>query len=128
MSAIGRASAASGLSADTIRFYERTGLLPRPARGAGGRRDYGAQDIARLRFVRRCRDLGFPIAGIANLLALAEARDRDCAEVRAVASAHLDALRRRRAELDALEAALSRLLDGCDDGDGGCVLLERLLG
>ena len=68
MFTIGKASEQSGVNIETIRYYEREGIVPKPGRSAGGRRLYSSDEIAKLRFVRRCRDLGFPISNIQTFL------------------------------------------------------------
>ena len=70
MFTIGKASEQSGVNIETIRYYEREGIVPKPGRSAGGRRLYSSDEIAKLRFVRRCRDLGFPISNIQTFLSL----------------------------------------------------------
>ncbi|MGB7242767.1 MAG: MerR family transcriptional regulator, partial [Sulfitobacter sp.] len=72
MFTIGKASEQSGVNVETIRYYEREGIVPKPGRSAGGRRLYSNDEIAKLRFVRRCRDLGFPIAIIQTFLSLTD--------------------------------------------------------
>ena len=78
---IGALARATGTKVETIRYYERIGLMPEPARSAGNYRTYGSAHVARLRFVRRSRDLGFTIEQIRALLDLADQRDRNCAVV-----------------------------------------------
>ena len=75
---IGDVAEASGLPAKTIRYYEDIGLLPQASRRAGGHRVYGAADLRRLTFIRRCRDFGFPIEQVRELVALAGSPERDC--------------------------------------------------
>lgn len=100
---IKQASAATGLPAKTIRYYEDIDLI-RPARGANGYRDFSAQDVHKLAFLGRARALGFAIADCRVLLALYEDNARTSAEVKAVAQTHL-------AEIDAKIAALSEMRD-----------------
>jgi MerR family transcriptional regulator, mercuric resistance operon regulatory protein len=87
--AIGAPSKRTGSNVETIRYYERIGLLPFPARSAGGYRLYGDEHLKRLTFVRRARTLGFSIDEVRRLLHLADHRRRPCAEVRVLAAAHL---------------------------------------
>src|SRR5262244_891737 len=96
---IGQASKASGISSKAIRYYERIGLLPRAGRTDCGYRDYGSDDIHRLRFVRRARDLGFSFERVRELLKLWSDQKRGRAKVKALALAHIG-------ELDARAAAL----------------------
>src|SRR5438132_12088481 len=88
--AIGVLATHTGANIETIRYYERVGLLPTPARSSGGYRMYGTEHLKRLSFVRRARALGFSVAEVRKLLSLADQRRRSCAEVRTVAEAHLD--------------------------------------
>ncbi len=127
MHPIGAASAMSGVNIETIRYYEREGIVPRAERTASGRRLYGDADIARLRFVRRCRELGFSIPDIRTLLDLSAGSDAPCVEVKALGERHLDGVRRRLDELGKLERALSELVRRCDAGRTDCPMLERLL-
>ena len=94
---IGRLSQATGTSPDTIRYYERLGLLPRPPRGTGRQRAFGPEHLQRLLFVRRARALGFTLEDIASLLTLAAPGRRSCASVRALAAKHLNDVRSRLA-------------------------------
>ena len=126
MQSIGAASAMSGVSVDTIRYYERTGVVPRPDRTASGRRTYGADDIARLRFVRRCRSLGFPIPDIRSLLDLAQTSEAPCPETVALGRRHLAEVRRKVDQLAGIERALADMLDRCHGNDGACLFLEEL--
>jgi MerR family mercuric resistance operon transcriptional regulator len=86
--AIGALSRHTGCQVETIRYYERVGLLPPPARSAGGYRLYAAPHFSRLTFIRRARALGFSLEEVRRLLRLADERQRPCAEARAVAAAH----------------------------------------
>jgi DNA-binding transcriptional MerR regulator len=86
--AIGALSERTGCKVETIRFYEREGLLPAPARSSGGYRLYSQDHLKRLTFIRRARALGFSIDEVRKLLTLADERKRPCAEVRVVAGAH----------------------------------------
>ena len=126
MIAIGEASRQSGVSIETIRYYEREGVVPLPRRAANGRRVYSERDVGRLRFVRRCRDLGFTIAEAKNLSSLAEGDNEDCAAVRSISTRHLDEVRSKIAELRALEAALEELTANCRAGSVSCQMLEEL--
>ena len=126
MHSIGAASAMSGVNIETIRYYEREGIVPRPARTPAGRRVYGDGEIARLRFVRRCRDLGFPIPDIRTLLDLSAGSDAPCADVKALGERHLRGVRRKLDELGRLERALAELVERCEAGRTDCPMLNRL--
>ena len=91
---IGQLARQAGVAIDTVRYYERQGLLPPPQRRASGYRDYDARDSARLRFIRRAKDLGFSLQEIHELLHLSDNRDADRAEVRMLAQRRLDDIER----------------------------------
>ncbi|MBI3514703.1 MAG: helix-turn-helix domain-containing protein [Proteobacteria bacterium] len=118
-------------SVPTIRYYEEIGLLPAAARRAGGHRTYGAGDVERLAFIRRCRDFGFPIDQIRELAALVGTPERDCTAARDLAAGQLTAVRDKLKELRALERSLKRFVEACDaqcigGPAGACVILEDL--
>lgn len=124
---IGDLAAATGTKVETIRYYERIGLLPRPARSGGNYRVYGDAELARLSFVRRARDLGFSLQQVRALLSLADDRGRDCATVDALARSHLSEVERKIADLAALREELSALLASCDGGIvADCRIIEAL--
>lgn len=127
MAAIGEASRRSGVGIETIRWYERAGVLPRAARRANGRRDYSEQEIAWLRFLKTCRDLGFPLADARRLLGLARADAPDCAAVASLCQSHRRDIHRRIAELQALDAALAALAEDCEAGKPGCPMIDRII-
>jgi len=119
---IARLAAAGGVGVETVRYYQRRGLLAEPPR-AGSVRRYGAADLRRLRFIRRAQAAGFTLEAIGELLALDSGHDR--ARVRALAAERLAALDSRIAELEAARAALTRLTAACASGtDGPCPILE----
>ena len=125
--AIGRLAKHTGTNIETIRYYERVGLLPMPARSQGGYRLYGSEHLKRLNFVRRARALGFSIGEVRKLLRLADERKRPCAEVRVVAQAHLGDVRAKIADLKAMERVLKRTVARCADGSGfRCPLIDAL--
>ena len=117
----------SGVTIETIRYYERTGVVPRAARTQSGRRIYDAESIARLRFVKRCRILGFSISDIRALLRLAEQGKAPCQEVKALGARHLSDIRSKIEHLSVLARALAALLDHCEDGRTECPMLDSLL-
>lgn len=122
---IGEAAAASGVSAKMIRHYEAKGLLPRPRRSAAGYRVYGDADVRTLHFIRRARDAGLGLADIARLVSLWQDRARPAREVKALVARHLETLAHRRAELAAIESALSHLVAHCHGDDRPeCPILE----
>lgn len=124
---IGRASARSGVKVTTIRYYERSGLMPTPSRSGSGRRLYDDDDVARLRFIRHARALGFPVESIAGLLALQSMPAHECEAADALARRHLEETRARIQQLQALEAELLRMLRSCEGGRiEGCAILATL--
>lgn len=124
---IGEASAASGVSAKMIRYYEQAGLIPKADRSQAGYRVYDDADVHRLRFVRRARDLGFAVAEISELLDLWNNRSRRSADVKRLAQAHIADLQDRIAKLQQMSATLQTLADCCAGDDRpNCPILEGL--
>jgi MerR family mercuric resistance operon transcriptional regulator len=125
---IGGAARASGVHVETIRYYERIGLVAAPPRSAAGQRRYGPVELRRLRFVRRARELGFSLDEIRALLALA-AGGHACAEVRDLAQRHLGEIRRKIADLERMEATLAATVALCaGDTAPHCPILDTLAG
>ena len=123
---IARLGAAAGVGVETVRYYQRRGLLPVPA-SAGAVRRYDNEDVRRLRFIRRAQAAGFTLDEIGELLALDRTGDR--ARVRALAGERLAALDARIAELESSRAALERLRATCASGrKGPCPILEAFDG
>lgn len=125
---IGRLAEASAVNLETIRYYERIGLMPEPARSTGGYRQYDDGHRRRLTFIRRARALGFGVADIRSLLELAQPERRDCEEVRVIAAAQLDEVRAKLSDLRRLEKILADALSRCGDEDvaASCRVLEML--
>jgi len=125
--AIGVLSKRTGCNIETIRYYERAGLLPLPGRSPGGYRLYGTEHLKRLAFVRRARALGFPLDQVRALLALADHRRRPCAEARSLAATHLEDVRAKIADLKEMERVLRETVARCGSGKGShCLLIETL--
>jgi len=125
--AIGILSKRTGCNIETIRYYERAGLLPLPGRSPGGYRLYGTEHLKRLAFVRRARALGFPLDQVRALLALADHRRRPCAEARSLAATHLEDVRAKIADLKEMERVLRETVARCGSGKGShCPLIETL--
>jgi MerR family mercuric resistance operon transcriptional regulator len=103
MLTIGALSRRTGVNIETIRFYERVGILPKPPRSAGGHRIYDQNHLMRLGFVRRSRELGFSLDEIGGLLRLVDGDRYTCAEVKAITIDHLADVRRKIADLRRLE-------------------------
>ena len=126
---IGQASAQSGVSQRMIRHYEAIGLIPKAQRRESGYRDYDERDVHTLRFVRRARDLGFPIEEIGRLLALWRDRSRASADVKALAEARAEELKRKEEEIRAMRRTLEDLARHCHgDARPDCPILEDLAG
>jgi Cu(I)-responsive transcriptional regulator len=126
---IGEASRASGVSAKMIRYYEETGLIPPAGRTGSGYRTYGPKEVQTLRFIRRARDLGFPMDKVAGLLALWQDRSRASADVKRLAEAQVAALDARIAEMQAMQATLTHLVQACaGDARPDCPILTDLGG
>ncbi|MCJ2102313.1 MULTISPECIES: MerR family transcriptional regulator [unclassified Methylobacterium] len=124
---IGQLAAAAGVNLETVRYYERIGLMPPPARTGGGHRSYDPVHVQRLAFIRHARALGFGIEDIRTLLALAAPGHRSCAEVRDIASAHLSEVRTKLAHLARLEHILSETIDQCSGAPTpACPVLDML--
>jgi len=124
---IGKLSKMTGCNIETIRYYERIGLLPEPARSASGHRRYDPSDVRRLQFVRRCRELGFGLERIRELLNLAEGDRYSCRDVRNMTLAHVDDIRGKMADLRRMERILKEMAAKCDGDDlPACPILEAL--
>lgn len=124
---VGKLAAAAGIHLETVRYYERIGLMPQPARTGSGYRSYDLHQVRRLSFIRRARELGFGIEEIRALLALAEPGRASCAEVRTMTLAHLDEVRARIADLRRLEGILSRTVEKCSGPvSPACPVLDML--
>ena len=124
---IGDLARATGTKEETIRYYERIGLLPAPARTAGGQRAYAPDHLRRLAFVRRARGLGFGLDQVRALLDFAHQPDRDCAAVDVVARARLAEVDRKLADLAGLRGALADLIETCGRGRvAECRIMEAL--
>jgi len=126
---IGRLARDAGVNLETVRYYERIGLMPKPDRTLGGHRSYTAEEGRRLTFIRRARDLGFGLDDIRALIALAQPARASCAEVRTIATAHLETMRAKMADLARLEAALADTVDRCQgETSPSCPVIEVLCG
>ncbi len=127
---IGELSRRSECNVETIRYYERIGLLPKPPRPGGRFRRYGADDDSRLRFIRRARQLGFPLEDVRELLRLTAVRgEASRAEARQLAAAHVAEVRAKIADLQAMERILTGAVSECDAGRGpACPVIEVLSG
>ena len=124
---IGELARASDTNVETIRYYERIGLLPAPPRTAGNYRNYSATHARRLSFTRRARDLGFSIEQIRVLLDLADQKQQPCEAVDVIARTHLAMVKRKLADLTALRRELESLIGQCRHGTiAECRIIEAL--
>lgn len=110
---IGLLAELSGVSIDTVRYYEREGLLPEPSRRASGYREYRQSDVERLRFVRRAKELGFRLGEIAELLSLTDNRHADMEGVKRKAEERLEQVEAKIAELQRVKRGLKKLIAAC---------------
>ncbi len=113
---IGKLAEATGTKVETVRYYERAGLIAPPARTSGNYRSYRTEDLERLRFIRRTRDLGFSLEEVRALLDMAQQRDRDCGTVDELAKRHLGDIDRKIADLKALRRELAGVISSCAGG------------
>lgn len=127
---IGELAQRAQVNIDTVRYYERQGLLPEPPRRASGYRDYTADDVRRLRFVRRAKALGFTLVEIRDLLELSSHRDDDMAGMKATATEKLADVEEKLAELTRIRDALQDLVASCPGHGalGECPILNALAG
>lgn len=124
---IGDLARAAGVNIETIRYYERIGVLPRPDRSENGRRAYVESDARRLAFVRHARDLGFDLKDVRVLLALQERPEASCEHASRIAAAQLEAVENRIALLLNLQAELTRMVSECRKGIvAECRVIEAL--
>ncbi len=124
---IGELAEATDTKVETVRYYERIGILPAPKRTSGNYRAYSAGHLARLSFIRRARDLGFTLDQVRALLALADQKKQDCGTVDALAREHLADIDRKISDLKALRRELSGLIGQCKQGTiADCRILSAL--
>jgi len=126
---IGTVSRRTGCKVETIRYYERIGLLPPPVRTMGGHRNFDHEALKRLNFILRARRLGFTLDGVRALLSLADGEGGSCAEVAGIADEHLGEVREKLEDLAALERVLADMVARCRGGTmPECPLIEALFG
>jgi len=125
---IGRVARSAGLAIDTVRYYEREGLLQKPGRTPSGYRQYSPDAVKRLQFIRQAKELGFTLSEIRELLTLKVAPGKSCADVRAHAEAKIADVEQRIAQLNRMKRALTKLATACS-GRGPtstCPILEAM--
>jgi len=124
---IGALSERTGVNIETIRYYERVGLLKAPPRSPGGYRRYRIDDVRRLSFIRRLRELGFTLENVRALLDLAGSRHTACRAVRDLAANHLEEVRGKIKDLRRMESVLSDMVASCERGARPeCPMIEAL--
>lgn len=128
---IGLVARRTGATVPTVRYYEEIGLLPPASRTESGQRSYDETTLRRLVFIRRCREFGFSIEQVRELVGLVDQPDRPCVEVRDIAASHLQQVRQKLVELRALEASLNTIVCSCETECAGgaavdCTILEDL--
>ncbi len=106
----------TGVNIETIRYYEKIGLMPDPARSSGGHRIYDQSNLKRLSFVRRSRELGFTLREIRELLKLVDGGDYTCAEIRDRTMFHLDDVATKIRDLQKMQRTLKKMASKCDGG------------
>lgn len=126
---IGELAARAGVEVQTVRYYEREGLLAVPARTASGYRIYGPTHLERMQFIRHCRSLDMTLADIRRLIVLSGDKGVSCDEVNAMVQAHLERVRAKRMALQLLEKQLAELNAQCESGHrvADCGILEELI-
>ena len=118
---------ATGTNVETVRYYEKVGLLSPPARTSANYRAYGGDHLARLSFIRRARDLGFSIEAVRNLLTLSDDPSQSCEAIDGIARVHLDEVERKISDLVALRSELDRMVGACRAGKvWDCKIIEAL--
>lgn len=125
----GELSRKTGCNAETIRYYEKIGIMPEPRRSASGYRQYDAAHERRLGFVMRGRELGFTMEDLKSLLDLIDRRAVSCVEVEKLARAHLESVREKISDLKRMENVLSSTVRACSGKDvPDCPLIDTLFG
>jgi MerR family transcriptional regulator, mercuric resistance operon regulatory protein len=123
----GQLAQSTGVKGETIRYYENRGLLAPPGRSVGGHRLYTEDHLARLKFIRRARELGFSLGEISGLISLADAGNRSCDEVRETTASHLTDVREKIRDLRKMERTLKGLVRQCDNNSSpGCPIITAL--
>jgi len=125
--AIGEVSKRTGINIETVRYYERIELMPKPDRTAGGNRQYNQEQLKQLFFIKRARELGFSIREIKGLLSMALNTEFTCAEVHEITTEHLTTVQEKIASLQRLETVLKDMAAECSQGDvPDCPILDTL--
>jgi len=125
--AIGEISRLTGINIETIRYYERIGIMPKPDRTAGGYRQFSHDHLKRLSFVRKSRDLGFSLKEVRTLLSMVDDDHFTCGEIHEITREHLNAIDAKMAALRKLKSVLATMAEKCSQGDvPECPVIEAL--
>ncbi len=124
---IGRMSQLSKVNIETIRYYERIAIMPEPDRTSGGNRQYGLASLKRLSFIRRCRELGFSLDEIRNLLTMVDRHDFTCSQIHQMTIEHLKTIKAKLSQLKRLQNSLTIMASECSKGDiPDCPIIDAL--
>ncbi len=124
---IGKLSRQTGVNIETIRYYEKAGLMPNPPRSEGGHRLYRHDHLRRLTFIRRCRELGFAMSEVQELLGLVDAHGYTCGEVQALTLEHAKNVRGKRTDLRRMEKTLRAIASECSGSNvPDCPIIDAL--
>ena len=124
---IGDISRKTGVNIETVRYYERIGIMPEPNRTEGGNRQYNHEQLKRLHFVKRSRELGFNLEEVRALLKLVDRKDFTCGEVHSMTVDHLATVKRKLADLRRLEKVLNSMASECSQGEvPNCPIIDEL--
>ncbi len=125
--AIGELSKRTGVNIETIRFYEKQGTLPKPVRSESGRRLYDQEDVKRLNFVHRCRNLGFSLKEVASLLSLVDGGHYTCKQVHDITAIHVEDVKQKINSLQKMESVLDEMMEHCSQGNvPKCPIIDSL--
>jgi MerR family mercuric resistance operon transcriptional regulator len=124
---IGKLSEKTGVNIETVRYYEKIGLIPKPYRSEGGNRLYNMEQAKRLAFIKRCRELGFPLDTIREFLKLVDEKNLTCAEIADISQHHLEDIRAKIRDLKKIESHMKDMLSQCNkDKTPDCAFIEIL--
>ena len=124
---IGEMSRQTGVGIETIRYFEKIGMMPAPGRSEGGNRQYNTDHLQRLFFINRCRQIGFSQREIKALLSMVDAKDVTCAEVQSITAEHIADIKKKNRDLRKLEKVLTQMASECSRGDmPDCPIIETL--
>ena len=127
MATIGIAAKRAACNVETIRYYQRIGLVPPPPRARNGRRSYGEGEVEQLKFIRRCRNLGFSLKEVSALITLSTSRDDACARVKSIAAAQVRSVREKMTDLARVEERLAGMIAQCEaPRHEGCPMIDTL--